>query len=155
MPELNLQNLRNFVEEKLNGTDCFLVNASIDKKDIVVEIDSDTRVDIDFVADLNREIEAHFAPEIDDYNLEVGSVGLTSPLKLPRQFKKNTGNDVEVLTKDGKKLHGMLKKADDEGFILTTQEKVKKEGEKKPVIEAVDHRFGYDDVKSVVYELKF
>ena len=155
MAELNLQNLKDFVEEKLSGTDCFLVNLKIDKKDIIVEIDSDSRVDIDFVASLNREIEAHFAPEIDDYNLEVGSVGLTSPLKLPRQFKKNTGNDVEVLTKEGKKLHGMLKSADDEGFVLTTEEKVKKEGEKRPVIENVDHRFAYDEVKSVVYELKF
>ena len=155
MAELNLQNLKDFVEETLSGTDCFLVNLKIDKKDIIVEIDSDSRVDIDFVATLNREIEAYFAPEIDDYNLEVGSVGLTSPLKLPRQFKKNTGNDVEVLTKEGKKLHGMLKSADDEGFELTTEEKVKKEGEKRPVTENVDHRFAYDEVKSVVYELKF
>ena len=155
MPELNLQNLKSFVEEKLDGTDCFLVGATIDRKDIIVEIDSDSRVDIDFVANLNRDIEARFAPEIDDYNLEVGSVGLTTPLKLPRQFKKNAGNDVEVLTKDGRKLHGMLKSADEEGFILSSQEKVKREGEKKPVVETVDRHFRYDEVKSVVYELKF
>lgn len=155
MAELNLQNLKDFVEVKLRGSDCFLVNASIDKKDVTVEIDSDSRVDIDFVATLNRDIEARFAPEIDDYNLEVGSVGLTSPLKLPRQFKKNVGNDVEVLTKDGRKLYGMLKDADEQGFVLTVQEKVKKEGEKRPVMEDVDRPFAYDEVKSVVYEIKF
>ena len=156
MAELNLHNLKEFVEEKLSGTDCFLVKAEILKtKDIVVEIDSDSRVDIDFVANLNHEIEANFAPEIDDYNLEVGSVGLTSPLTLPRQFRKNEGNDVEVLTADGRKLHGMLKEADDEGFTLSTQEKVKKDGEKRPSIQTVDQRFSYADVKSVVYELKF
>ena len=155
MAELNLQNLREFVEEKLSGTDCFPVNASINGKDIVVEIDSDTRVDIDFVAALNRDIEAQFTPEIDDYNLEVGSVGLTSPLKLPRQFRKNVGNDVEVLTKEGKKLHGLLKSADDEGFVLAFEEKVKREGEKRPVVETVERPFGYEDVKSVIYEIKF
>ena len=156
MAELNLQNLKDFVEEKLVGTDCFLVKAEILKgKDITVEIDSDTRVDIDFVARLNQEIETEFAPEIDDYNLEVGSVGLTTPLKLPRQFKKNEGNDVEVLTKEGKKLHGMLKDADDEGFTLATQEKVKREGEKRPSMETVERRLAYGDVKSVVYEIKF
>lgn len=156
MAELNLHNLRAFIEQKLEGTDCFIVKVEILKgKDIVVEIDSDTRVDIDFVAALNREIEEEFAPEIDDYNLEVGSVGITSPLQLPRQFKKNAGNDVEVLTREGKKLHGMLKSADDDGFILSMQEKVKKEGEKRPVVETVDHRFAYGDVKSVVYEIKF
>lgn len=156
MAELNLHNLKEFVESRLEGTDCFLVDARILKgKDVTVEIDSDTRVDIDFVADLNREIEEHFAPEIDDYNLEVGSVGLTTPFRLPRQYTKNLGNDVEVVTKDGKKLHGMLKSADDEGFVVAVMEKVKKEGEKRPSLEAVDHRYGYDEVKSVTYEIKF
>lgn len=156
MAELNLQNLKDFVTEKLRDTDCFLVNAEILKgKDIIVEIDSDTRVDIDFVGNLNHQIEAYFAPDIDDYNLEVGSVGLTTPLKLPRQFKKNIGNDVEVLTKEGKKLHGMLKEADENGFTLAVQEMVKREGEKRPVIETVEKSFGYGDVKSVVYEIKF
>lgn len=155
MAELNLQNLNEFVEKQLENTDCFLVKSTIVNKDITVEIDSDTRVDIDFVARLNQEIEAEFSPEIDDYNLEVGSVGLTSPLTLPRQYRKNVGNDVEVLTKDGRKLHGMLRSADEEGFVLAAEEKVKKEGEKRPVKEIVETRFAYPEVKSVTYEIKF
>lgn len=156
MAELTLQNLTDFVERRLEGTDCFLVRAEIQKgKDVIVEIDSDTRVDIDFVSELNREIEAEFTPDIDSYNLEVGSSGLTSPLKLPRQFRKNIGNDVEVLTKDGRKLHGVLSNADEDGFVLTTEEKVKKEGEKRPSLVPTETRFGYGDVKSVVYEIKF
>lgn len=155
MAELNVHTLREFVEQKLDNTDCFLVKAEIQKADVTVEIDSDTRVDIDFVAALSREIEAEFAPQIDDYNLEVGSVGLTAPLTMPRQFRKNIGNDVEVLTRDGKKLHGMLKDADDEGFTLASQEKVRHEGEKKPRIETVERQIPYADAKSVVYEIKF
>lgn len=156
MAILNVQNLREFIEEQLKNTDCFLVKAEILKgKDIIVEIDSDSRVDIDFVASLNQAIEENFAPEIDDYNLEVGSVGLTSPLRLPRQFKKNEGNDIEVLTKDGRKLHGLLKSSDDRGFVVAVQQKVKKEGEKRPTVQTVDMPFGYDEVKSVTYEIKF
>lgn len=155
MAELNLLALKEFVEQKLDGSDCFLVKAEIGKGDITVEIDSDTRVDIDFVAALSRDIEAHFAPGIDDYNLEVGSVGLTAPMTMPRQFRKNIGNDVEVLTIDGRKLHGMLKAADDEGFTLAVQEKVRREGEKKPRLENVEHRLSYADAKSVVYEIRF
>lgn len=155
MAELNLKNLTDLVESKLEGTDCFLVKAEIGKGDIVVEIDSDTRVDIDFVGSLNHEIEEAFAPEIDDYNLEVGSAGLTSPLKLPRQFRKNIGNDVEVLTRDGRKLHGLLTEADDEGFTIQTEQKVKAEGEKRPSLVQVEERFAYGDVKSVVYDIKF
>lgn len=156
MAELNLQNLKEFVDSKLQDTDCFLVNAEIKpSKEIVVDIDSDSRVDIDFVAALNRDIEQYFSPEIDDYDLEVGSVGLTTPLTLPRQFIKNIGNDVDVVTADGKKLHGLLKSADDKGFTVTVEEKVKKEGEKRPVKEMVDKEFAYADVKSVVYSIKF
>ena len=155
MAILNPQTLSEFVSEALQGSDCFLVTAEIRKNDILVEIDSDTRVDIDFVADLNRKIEEHFAPEIDDYNLEVGTFGLTSPLKLPRQFQKHIGHDMEVLTADGRKLHGMLVGADEEGFTLRVEEKVKKEGEKRPVVEARDLPFAYGDAKKVTYDLKF
>lgn len=156
MAELNITNLREFVEQKLNGTDCFLVKAELLKNnEIVVEIDSDTRVDIDFVATLNREIEEHFAPAIDDYTLEVGSVGLTTPLTLPRQYRKNRGNDLEVLTADGKKLHGMLRDADDEGITLVIEEKVKREGEKRPVMQETELRLPYGDMKRAVYDLKF
>lgn len=156
MAELNITALKEFIEEKLKDTDGFLVKAEIrPSKEIVVEIDSDTSVDIDFVAALSREIEASFAPEIDDYDLEVGSAGLTSPMLLPRQYVKNIGNDVEVLTKDGKKLHGRLEEADDEGFSIVAVEKVKREGEKRPVQEEVVRRFAYSDVKSVVYDIKF
>lgn len=156
MAELNINTLANFVAEKLQATDCFTVNIEFKEgNSIVVEIDSDTRVDIDFVATLSREIESHFAPEIDDYDLEVGSVGLTSPLRLPRQFKKNVGNDVEVLGADGKKYHGMLKDADDNGFTIAYSEKVKKEGAKRPETVEVEKHFMYADAKSVVYDLKF
>ena len=156
MALLNNQTLRQFIDDALAGTDCFLVTAEIrNDNDILVEIDSDTRVDIDFVADLNRKIEEHFTPEIDDYNLEVGSVGLTSPLILPRQFVKHVGHEMEVLTADGRKLYGILTEADDEGFTLQMEQKVKKEGEKRPVIETVRETFPYASAKKVTYDLKF
>lgn len=155
MNELTVSNLEKFVDEKLADTDCFLVDASISKSDVVVTVDSDTRVDIDFVADLSREIEAHFAPEIDDFNLEVGSAGLTSPLKVKRQYLKNIGKDLEVTASDGKKYHGLLINADDDGITLEVAEKVKKEGAKRPVTEQVKHEFKYPEIKKAVYELKF
>lgn len=156
MSELNSQTLKEFVEKNIADTDCFVTEVKISPNgDILVEIDSDTRVDIDYVADLSRKIEEEFAPAIDDFNLEVGSAGLTSPLRMPRQFAKNIGNDVEVLGCDGKKYHGTLTAADDNGFTIETEEKVRHEGAKKPVKEIVSRTFGYADAKSVVYDLKF
>lgn len=145
-----------FIEKQLEGTDLYLVELEIGSgNEIRVEIDSDTSVDIDRCVSLTREIEDEFDRDVEDYELEVGSSGITSPFKVVRQYIKNIGHDVEVLTKDGKKLKGMLKSADESGFTIVTEEKVKSEGARRPVVEKVEHTFPYGDVKYTKYLLQF
>ncbi|MDE6754437.1 MAG: ribosome assembly cofactor RimP [Muribaculaceae bacterium] len=145
-----------FIEKQLEGTDLYLVELAVTSgNDIKVEIDSDTSVDIDQCVKLTREIEDEFDRDVEDYELEIGSSGITSPFKVKRQYVKNIGNDVEVLTKDGKKLKGMLKSADDQGFTIVTEEKVKPEGARRPVVEKVETTFPYGDVKYTKYLLQF
>ena len=70
----------------MEGTDLFLVDVRISKdNNIVVEIDSDTSVDIDECIRLNRLVESEFGRDEEDYELEIGSAGLTSPLRERRQ----------------------------------------------------------------------
>ena len=57
------------------------------------------------------------------------------------------GGEVEVLTKDGKKLKGTLKDADEEGFTLTITKKVKLEGKKRPEMVDEDLNYKYDEIK--------
>lgn len=148
--------LKDFIESELAETGIYLVGLSVSgANEIVVEIDNDEGVDIDECIRLTRAIESAFNRDEEDYELEVGSSGLTSPFKVERQYKKNIGNPVEVLTKDGRKLYGELREADAAGFMIVSEEKVKHEGEKRPHIEEVEHRFGYGDVKRVAYDLKF
>lgn len=148
--------LQSFIEEKLEGTDLYLVDLTISaSNEIKVEIDSDTRVDIDRCVELTRAIEDAFDRDTEDYELEVGSSGLTSPFKVRRQYDKNLGNEVEVLGKDGRKYKGMLRSADDSGFTIVSEEKVKPEGAKRPVVGQVEHTFGYDEVKYTKYLLQF
>jgi len=145
-----------FIEERLEGSDLFLVDLSISgQNEIRVEIDSDTSVDIDRCVDLTREIESAFDRDVEDYELEVGSSGLTTPFKVRRKYDKNLGNEVEVLTKGGKKYHGMLREVGDDAFTVVCEEKVKPEGAKRAVIEQVDHVFRYDEVKYTKYMLQF
>lgn len=145
-----------FIERQLEGTDLYLVELEISSgNEIKVEIDSDTSVDIDSCIKLTREIEAEFDRDVEDYELEVGSSGLTSPFKIPRQYVKNIGHEVELLTKDGKKMKGLLKGADDNGFTIISEEKVKPKGAKKPVVEKVERTFPYGDVKYTKYLLQF
>ena len=145
-----------YIESKLDGTDMYLVDVKITPdNNIIVELDSDTAIDIDDCIKLTQEIESEFDRDKEDYELEVGSVGITSPLQVPRQYKKYIGKEMEVLTKSGKKLKGILVEAGEDGFKVETEEKVRKEGTKKPVIEKISHDFNYGDVKEVKYLLKF
>lgn len=153
---IDKQALTTFIESRLEGTDLFLVDLKISSdNNIVVEIDSDTSVDIDRCVELTRAIESEFNRDEEDYELEVGSCGLTSPFKVRRQYEKNRGKEVEVLTLGGKKYKGMLQDAGDDSFTVICEEKVKKEGSKRPVIEKVSHTFPYAEVKYTKYLLQF
>ena len=148
--------LQTFLEDQLKDTEYFLTDLKISPaNEITVEIDSMIPGDIEECVRLTRAIEEAFDRDVEDYELEVGTAGLTSPLKVKRQYEKYTGQDLEVLTNDGRKLHGMLRKVDDNGITLTVQQKVKKEGSKKPVIETTDIDLPFSLIKKAVYDLKF
>lgn len=144
------------LEKGMEGTDLFLVDIQVSKDNrIVVEIDSDTSVDIDECIRLTRLVESEFDRDKEDYELEIGSAGLTSPLRSVRQYRKNVGNDVEVLTSGGKKLKGVLKSADDEGIVLTVGRKEKPEGAKRAIIVEADEPLRYDEIKYTKYLIQF
>lgn len=148
--------LAEFINKQLDGTDLYLVDLTVSSQnEITVEIDSDTSVDIDRCVELTREIEGAFSRDEDDYELEVGSSGLTTPFKVKRQYEKNIGNEVEVLAKDGKKYKGLLRNAGDDSFTIVSEEKVKPDGSKRPVLEKVERTFRYDEVKYTKYLLQF
>lgn len=139
------------MEENLQGTDGFLVEVTVSKdNDIVVEIDSDSGVDIDTCVAINNAIDAALDRDVEDYSLQVGSTGLTSPFKVLRQYKKNIGNEVEVLS-GGKKFIGVLENVGEDEFSIVAQ--VKEKGIKKPVPQRIV--FKYSDVKYTKYNLKF
>lgn len=153
---IDKQNLKDFIEKRLEGTEYFPVDVTVSGDNVVrVEIDSTGSVDIDYCVELSKAIEEAFPREEEDYELEVGSAGLTSPFKVTAQYRKNLGNKVEVVTRDGRKLHGVLTDARDDAFTVETTVKVRKEGVKKPVEETRPETFAYGDVKSVRYELEF
>ena len=144
------------VEHAISGTSMFIVEITISAdNNIVVELDSDESMDIDTCAEITRKIESVFDREVEDYELEVGSAGLTSPFKVKRQWTKNIGNEIEVLTRDGRKLTGTLVAADEDNFTIEYPVKVKEEGKKKPVIKAHKEVIDYTNSKKACYLIKF
>lgn len=153
---IDKKELEAFLAKELEGSEYFLTDLKVSpSNEIKVEIDSMIPGDIDECVRLTRAIEAAFDRDVEDYELEVGTAGLTSPLKVKRQYEKYIARDLEVLTDDGRKLHGMLRRVSDEGIVLAVEQKVKKEGVKKPVIETTELDIPFSNIRKAVYDLKF
>lgn len=134
----------------------FLVRAEVKgANNISVEIDHDSEpIDIETIVALTRYIEERFDRDQEDYELEVSSAGLTTPLESPRRYRKFVGRELEVLLKSGIKEVGVLEQADEEGFVLAVVRKEKPEGERRK--RDVEHKLSiaYDEVKRATYLLK-
>lgn len=140
--------LEQVINEALEGSKLYLVTLKVSKDNIIdVALDSDEDITIDDCVAVNDAVHAAFDRDVEDYELTVGSYGITSPLLLPRQYQKNVGYEVEVLTADGRKLKGVLADADDEGFTLSMTVKRKLEGKKRPELVEEQERFNYNDIK--------
>jgi ribosome maturation factor RimP len=144
------------VEDKLTASDSYLVDVIVKSGNlIVVEIDSDQAVGIDDCVALSRYLESQLNREEEDFELEVGSAGITSPFKVFRQYVKNVGNEVEILLKSGVKLTGVLKSADEKGVTLSVEKKVKPEGAKRKVTVEEEQWYTYDEIKYTKYLIRF
>ena len=153
---INAKEIENKVVELLGDGSAFLVGVTVTPDNtIVVTIDDDDRVDIEFCEKLHRDIEACFDIEVEDYSLEVGSAGLTSPLVLPRQYQKSIGGEVEVLTKAGQKFYATLASANEESFTVEVTKKVKPEGAKRKIEVVEEETYKYADVKYVKNVITF
>jgi ribosome maturation factor rimP len=145
--------IRQTIEEKLASTDCFLVSLSISgDNQIMVEIDSETSVDLDFCVELTRYIEQHFDRDAEDYSLEIGSYSITKPFVDRRQYRKNIGRKVEVLTEESRKIRGTLVAVDNDDFTLEIEEKELVEGQKRKKLVKKETTLLYNSVKQTKLE---
>ena len=136
------------VNDCLEGTDLFLVEVTIGSGNVIeIAIDSMNDISIDDCVRIDKAVHAAFDQDVEDYELTVGSYGISSPLIVRKQYDKNLGEEVEVLTCDGRKLKGTLTEADDEQFTITCPTKIKAEGKKRPEIVDVATSLRYDEVK--------
>lgn len=148
--------LEHLVQEYLKDTDYALITLDINSQnEILIEVDRLQGVDVEFCGALNQYmVEQLDAAGVEDYSLEVGSVSLTDPFKTKMQYEKNIGHDVEVLTREGKKLRGQLVSVDEDSFAVDVDTLVAVEGKKRKQHEMITHTFAYGDVKYTKYDLK-
>ena len=111
-------------EEGLPDESLFIVEVSIASgktTKVTVLVDGDNGVDIDICSKLSR----HIGNVIEEneiissaYTLDVGSPGLSTPLKLARQFKSNIGRKLKIKLTNGETVKGKLESADDTNIEL-------------------------------------
>ncbi|HOY30385.1 MAG TPA: ribosome assembly cofactor RimP [Bacteroidales bacterium] len=137
---ITIKQISEIVNEKLHGTELFLVEAHVGSDNhITVFIDADTHVSISDCAELSRFIESKLDRDKEDFELEVSSAGLDLPIKLHRQFIKNIGNDVKIITRSGKSfIAALLGAGDDNITVLIPENKKKKMPEEHIVLTLSD-----------------
>ncbi|WP_339609819.1 ribosome assembly cofactor RimP [uncultured Planktosalinus sp.] len=97
----------------------FLIDFNIDQNnDIKVILDGDEGVSLSDCIAVSRAIEHNIDREEFDFSLEVASAGASSPLTMPRQYKKNIGRILEVKTQDGQTVEGTLTGVSEKGINL-------------------------------------
>lgn len=142
--------IKEWIAEYLEGSDRFLVDLAIKSGNrILVFIDSDTSVLIEHCIGLSKFIESRLDRDVEDFELNVSSAGLDHPYLLLRQYIKNTGREVSVSLRDGRKINGKLTAAGEEGI-----EVLEMITEKKNKIEII-HKFSLAEIKETKEIIKF
>lgn len=145
------------MEEAVACRGCFIVDVKVSRdNDVELTVESaEGIVDMDDCVALSEAFQAVFDRDVEDYSLTVSSAGLDQPFKVLRQFLKAVGSEVEVMLKGGKKLAGILEKADESSITLSYQVKEAVEGRKKKETVTRTDVFPMSEVNSVRPRIKF
>lgn len=147
---LKEDDIRAWMAEYSSDEDLFVVEVRVPHADeVIVEVDRDSGISSDECSKICRDLSAWIEEQGDDASVTVSSPGLTAPLRIPRQFLKNVGRDVEVLHSNGLKVCGRLLFANDAGFTVEVIERKRLEGDKRPRTISREEKWHYDEVKQV------
>ena len=143
------------VEEHLKDSDLFLVEVKVSGRNkIMVFLDGDKGVPISSCVEVSRYIESQLDRDVEDFELEVSSVGVDTPLTMPRQFVKNVGREIVYTNAEEKKIKAKLIEASEVG-ITVEKEIPKKNKKKKEEAEDPVQKLTFDDIKDVKVQVSF
>jgi len=147
--------IKQAVEEKIAGTETFLVDVKAPYSKIVVYVDNPAGMKLEECAEISKHLES--VPGLQNifetHELEVSSPGMDEPLKVMKQYEKRIGQELSVLMKDGSRKNGTLKSAGDNGFVLVEKKNVKENGKKS--FEIIEHSIPLDEVKETKVVFNF
>ncbi|MGB7843071.1 MAG: ribosome assembly cofactor RimP [Salinimicrobium sp.] len=133
----------------------FLIELKVDDANhIAVVIDGDNGVTVNDCINVSRKIEHNLDREEEDFSLDVASVGVSTPLAMPRQYRKNIGRKLAVTTSE-EKYEGQLVSVDDEGVKLEWKAREPKPVGKGKVTVAKEAVLPFKDIKEAKVIITF
>lgn len=152
---ISKEQIRGLVEERLAGTDCFLVDVKLSPGKLMVAVDKPTGITIEECSALSRALLDHFEGTgfLETHEVEVGSPGMDAPLLVPQQYRRRIGRELRVFDTVGQELQGILKQVDDDGIELL-ESKSRKENKKKIITETL-HRIPFSTIREAKLILNF
>ena len=134
----------------------FLVELKIsDDKFIKVILDGEDELNVKDCINISRAIEGALDREEVDFSLEVASAGVGSPLKFPRQYEKNLGRKLEVISNDGLKFEGELTKVEENMIELQWKQREPKPIGKGKVTVTKNKTLTFDEISYSKVMIKF
>lgn len=125
--------IQQIVTNLISGTDLFLVDISISAANkIKILVDRPQGLGINDCAQISRAVEGALDRDAQDFELEVSSPGAESVFKVPAQFIKNIGREVEVRLHDQSTLLGKLLDYQPDTIIISPEKKGKKKNQTTP-----------------------
>ena len=151
------EKVQQLVQEALDENPAlFLINLDIQgANEIKVTIDGDLGVTVQDCIAVSRKVEHNLDREEEDFLLEVMSVGATTPLELPRQYKKNIGRTLEVKTTQGETIEGRLETSTEEGVTLAWKAREPKPVGKGKVTVQKTATLPFEDIVKAKVVIKF
>lgn len=136
-------------------TSLFLVDLTItDAFKVQVTLDGDDGVNLQDCIDISRAIDQNLDREEQDFSLEVASAGVSTPLKLVRQYRKNIGRTLKVKTAT-ETIEAKLEQVSDESIVLFwTAREPKKIGKGKETIQKTV-TLPYSEIKEAIVTIIF
>ena len=143
------------IEELLEKPSVFLVDLTItDSFKIIVTLDGDNGVVLQDCIDISRVIENNLDREEQDFSLEVASVGVGSPLKFVRQYKKNVGRTL-IVKLATETIEAELVEANDNFIILSWKAREQKKlGKGKETVQKTQE-IPYTEIKEAIVTVTF
>ena len=149
--------VRSLLDQCLNERqDLFLIDFSLSNDNAIkIVIDGDNGVLVEDCIYISRAIEHSLDRDEHDFSIEVLSSGATTPLVLPRQYKKHIGRNLEVKTEEGTKIQGQLIEANDEGVLLKWKTRESKPVGKGKVTVTKEANIAFENIKEAKVKIKF